>query len=165
MEFHALPPTRKALRRIARAIVAGGLATLLAACPQPMVSHSGSTFPPLQVKVLPPGTPCPPGWTCKPIPPTHDVMAVSRDPIMLSGYARPVTINWVLEDSPGWTFTDNPKGIHVTPGQWDERPVGTSGRQYSATSTSRDGLPYKYHISVSRGSPPPLKWDPVIFND
>jgi hypothetical protein len=161
MQARSSASMTKSLRNLGRVFAIAGLTAIVSGCAQTGDVRLLSDHPPVSITILAAGSPPPPTWTCKTT--GRYMMCVSEEPINLENDTSPVKITWVIAASAGWTFTSDPRGIQVNQGQWNE--TGVTATEYSATSTRKDGMLYKYNISVTNGTDPhPLRWDPTIWN-
>ena len=77
-------------------------------------------------------------------------------------HGKPVQVDWTIQ-SPGWSFVDQ-QGIVITSDKYKKWKVTpTSSTTYTAKG-KKDGIVYKYQISVTDGTTPLSPWDPTIMN-
>jgi hypothetical protein len=144
--------------RVGQALAVAVLGVLLGSCGE-MGVKDFVDHPPVTIVVLPKNSPCPPAYTCASR--NNYLIGVSEEPIDLTTVSSTDNkLTWVIPNSPGWKFVTN-KGIEFRKSHW--RVDDKYDTQYSAHAT-KDGVIYKYSISVTNGSDPPVTWDPSIMN-
>ncbi len=126
--------------------------------------QADTIYPTVNVTVYTtPPTP-PSGGACKQNGSKTYWICISKDPIDLKGYGRPVTIPWEV-GSAGWTFTTppKPKGVAITGGGWNEHQ-GATAKDYEARSNAVDKKQYPYKLTITNGNAVET-FDPFIWNN